>query len=204
MADEREAADAASAGTQEMKRRRRAVPPAIGRIPSPPGCFVAIVIYVFLLAALFLAKRSFVPIAFAIPVVLVLGGRLAWFVYGVVLLAAVRRNWSPRGVRCLLVFSNSPVWQTHIETMWLPRFGHVAETLNWSERALWRPTLAVRVFRRFCRGADFNPAVIVFRGLRRPMVFRFFYAFHQVKAGRPQYLQRLESDLLAALGVERS
>jgi hypothetical protein len=38
--------------------------------------------------------------------------------------------------------------------------------------------------------------------LRQPHVFRFFYAFQEVKAGRREYLHRLESELLKVLGVE--
>jgi hypothetical protein len=35
-------------------------------------------------------------------------------------------------------------------------------------------------------------------------VFRFFYAFQQVKAGRRQYLESLENQMFEALGLDRS
>jgi hypothetical protein len=58
------------------------------------------------------------------------------------------------------------------------------------------------VFKRFCgQRHNFNPSVVVFRGLRAPLVFRFFYAFREVKAGRDEYLRRLEADLFEELGI---
>jgi hypothetical protein len=72
--------------------------------------------------------------------------------------------------------------------------------VNWSERATWRSTLAVRIFDWFCgRERNFNPAVVVFRGMSAPLVFRFFYAFHEAKQGSPQFLAALEQQLFATL-----
>ena len=80
----------------------------------------------------------------------------------------------------------------------------MAISLNWSEREQWASSLAVRVFRHFCAAdRNFNPAVIIFRGLRRPLVFRFFYAFHEEKLARPQYLASLESQLFEVLDAPR-
>jgi hypothetical protein len=163
---------------------------------------VALGIYLALCVVVFVATGSPLVVALALPGILFVGVHIVLFGYGLALLLAVRRTWSAAGVRCLVVYSNSPVWEAHIKTKWLPRFGDVAVKLNWSERASWRRTLAGRVFDHFCGSRNFNPAVVVFRGLRQPMVFRFFYAFQEVKAGRPQYMQRLESDLLDALGMK--
>ena len=59
------------------------------------------------------------------------------------------------------------------------------------------------MFKRFCGQArDFNPAVVVFRGLDEPQVFRFFHAFQELKAGRPEYVQHLESELWKALALD--
>src|SRR5439155_17111193 len=107
-----------------------------------------------------------------------------------------------RGVRCLIIHSNSPLWEGHVETHWFPRLGKMADTLNWTERAAWPESLAVRVFRQFCfQSRNFNPAIIVFRDLDDPLVFRFFYAFHEAKDGRPQYLSALEGQAFEAPGV---
>src|SRR5262245_12895034 len=98
------------------------------------------------------------------------------------LLAHVRAAWSRRGVRSLVVHSNSPNCEDRIASEWLPRMGSRAVTLNWSERSQWRSSdLRVRVFRAFAGQEAFNPGVLVFRGLRAPLVFRFFGAFHQAK-----------------------
>jgi hypothetical protein len=56
------------------------------------------------------------------------------------------------------------------------------------------------VFERFCgRNSNFNPAVVVFRGMAAPLVFRFFYAFHEAKHGAPQFVAELETQMFAAL-----
>ena len=118
-------------------------------------------------------------------------------------LVLVRLRWRPRGVRCLVATSNSPNWEIYVRDQWLARIGAVAVVLTWSERSSWRSTLAVRVFRHFCgTWRNDNPAVIVFRGLRRPYVFRFYEAFSEVKAGRPQYLEELEAQIFRALKLD--
>ncbi|HEX6974832.1 MAG TPA: hypothetical protein VF147_10550, partial [Vicinamibacterales bacterium] len=125
--------------------------------------------------------------------------------YAVCLLIAVRLRWTRRGIRCLVVHSNSAKWQAHVQTRWLGPLGPNAMALNWSERASWRRTLAVRVFDRFCgRTHNFNPAVVVFRGLRRPAVFRFYYAFQEAGHGRTHYLEQLEAQMFAAWEGDRT
>jgi hypothetical protein len=61
-------------------------------------------------------------------------------------------------------------------------------------------SLAVQVFRHFCDGQrNFNPAIVVFRHLESPLVFRFFYAFHEARNGRGEYVAKLESKVSAVL-----
>lgn len=79
---------------------------------------------------------------------------------------AVRRFrsiWGIQGKDLLLVYSNSPHWQRHVEENWLPRWGHRVVVLNWSERSKWaRPARAeVALFRAFAGGREFNPLGIV-------------------------------------------
>lgn len=125
-------------------------------------------------------------------------------VYELILLMSAQRTWAPAGVRCLVIHSDSPVWSDHIRTQWLPHFGPFARQLNWSQRATWSSSLEVRLFRRFCLATfNYNPAVLVLRGLRSPLVFRFFYAFHEAKHGDGQYLERLETQMFTALEVPR-
>jgi hypothetical protein len=121
------------------------------------------------------------------------------------LLNEIQRTWTSRGIHCLVVHSNSPNWQDHIRSRWLPRLGTAAETLNWSERATWPSSLGVRVFERYVKARrNFNPAVIVFRDRERPLVFRFYHAFDEVRRGRPSYLERLETGMFAAVEAKRT
>jgi hypothetical protein len=171
---------------------------------SPIGCSVAVLGYVGLSGALFAATHNVLFLVLALPGLVALGYLAQRRIRVRQLLAEVRRTCAPRGVRCLIIHSNSPVWQGHVKTHWFPRLGPMADALNWSERAAWPESLAVRVFRQFClQRLNFNPAIIVFRGLDEPLVFRFFYAFHEAKSGRPQYLSALESQAFEALGTQR-
>jgi hypothetical protein len=123
-------------------------------------------------------------------------------VYEVALLMSAQRKW--RGIRGLVIHSDSPVWDEHIRTQWLPHLGSATRQLNWSQRATWSSSLEVRLFRQFCLATlNYNPAVLVFRGLRAPLVFRFFYAFREARHGNRQYLERLETQMFTALGVSR-
>lgn len=118
------------------------------------------------------------------------------------LLTLVRHAWRPRGIRCLVVYSESPLWAEHVRGRWLSQLGGIAEVLNCSQGPSGTASLAVRVYHRFCgRRWNYNPAIVVFRGLRQPLVFRFFYAFQEAKHGRPQYVAELERDAFAALQI---
>lgn len=139
----------------------------------------------------------------ATPAVILIAGALLHGLYtiGLLLLAVVTLR--RRGQRCVLVYSRSPVWESYIASEWLPRLGDVAAVLNWSDRSSWGWSVEVRLFKRFCQtGVNFNPAVIVLRGLRRPLVFRFFYAFQEAKHGRREYLAQLEGQMFAALALD--
>jgi hypothetical protein len=188
-------------GTNERKRWRRAV-----ELPSPSsssiGCSVALLGYVGLAIAFFAVTRNVLFLVLGLPGLVALGYLALERIRVRRLLAEVRRTYDPRGVRCLIIHSNSALWEAHVQAQWLPRLGPMADTLNWSERASWPESLAVRVFRRFClQRRNFNPAIIVFRGVAAPLVFRFFHAFQEARSGRPQYLSALESQAFEALGV---
>jgi hypothetical protein len=191
-------------GTREAKRIRKAMPRAIDK-PAPFGCLGSLA--VCLAACLALFARTSWPSAIILGGLAGLGlaGIVAWYLYGIILLAIVRLRWTRRGVRCLVVYSESSAWHEHIRTGWLPRIGDAAVVLNLSDRGTWESVLSLRLFRRFCGNwRNFNPAVVVFRGLRQPFVFRFFYAFQQVKAGRRQYLETLESQMFEALETNKA
>jgi hypothetical protein len=189
-------------GTQERKRRKRAA-------PSPEGSFGELRVLVVLgaIAAIlglahFVTKSDvFLVLEFLAALLFVL--ILFSFAKGMWLLYRVLSEWSPQGFRCLVVHSDSPVWKDHVDQEWLPRLDSFAAKLNWSERARWGASLEAQVFRHFCYPSrrNFNPAVIVFRGLRAPFVFRFYEAFHEAKIGRGRYLDELEAAMFEALSV---
>jgi hypothetical protein len=186
--------------TQERKRAAKAMP--LPMEPASRGCALALVGYLAACLALYWLTDASLFRTLALPGFLVLGAGVIRECRGRLLLAEARRVLAPRGIRCLVIHSDSPTWQDHIRDTWLPRLGRRATTLNWSERDRWPNSLEVRLFRSFIEGRlNFNPAVLVFRGLRRPLVFRFYYAFQQAKYGRAQYLEALEAQVFQA--VER-
>ena len=190
-----------STSASERRRATRALPSSVE--PTSLGCLVTACGYLVVSLWLYRWTGELIWLAIAAPGVLVAGAAALSALRGFMLLVETRRVLEPRGVRCLVVYSDSPVWQDHIRSTWLPRLGQHAVTLNWSERASWPPSLEARLFKYYLgsSGHNFNPAVIVFRGLRRPRLYRFFYAFHEAKHGRTQYLSALESELFGTLGV---
>src|ERR1051325_7532600 len=70
-----------------------------------------------------------------LPIVL-----LALAAYGVAALllqVALWLVWLPFGRRVLFVYSDSPVWQQHIEENILPQLPRRSVVLNWSQRRHW-------------------------------------------------------------------
>ena len=119
------------------------------------------------------------------PAIVALGTALVRQLRGLWLLFEARRKFEAHDVRFVVIYSESPNWEDHIRTTWLPRFEGKAVLLNWSERARWRSSLEVRLFKHFVRSPyNFNPAVMVLRGVKRSWVYRFYDAFHYAKAGR--------------------
>lgn len=172
----------------------------------PFGCMVAMAGFMALCGLWYAFFPGPIPAVLGVMVLALMLLSLLHFVRGRFLLARVQAQWAPRGIRCLLVSSDSDHWKEHIETRWVPRIGAHAARLNWSRRREVNRSLEYAVFAHFTagwqnQGLNFNPAVIVFRGLRWPLVFRFFYAFREARAGRPQYLEEQEAQMFAALGA---
>lgn len=112
---------------------------------------------------------------------------------------ALRKRGS--GIKGLLVYSRSPNWQPYIEQQWLPRIGGMLELLDWSDRARWRQSdPRVRLFETFIASdEDYNPAAVISRAGRPPLVFRFYPAFKNAKHGNREGLEELEMKFFAAL-----
>jgi hypothetical protein len=108
--------------------------------------------------------------------------------------------WLPNGKDVLYVSSDSPIWKEYMETEILPLVVGRAIVLSWSARSNWpKWSFAVRVFRTFGRGRDFNPMVVLFRPFRRARIFRFLPAFNERKHGIPASLEQIYYELIQAL-----
>jgi hypothetical protein len=114
---------------------------------------------------------------------------------------AVRRfrsAWGVQGKDLLLVYSNSPHWQRYVEETWLPRWGHRAVVLNWSERSTWGRSARTEValFRAYAGAREFNPLGIVVPPTgRHPHIVRFWQAFREYKHGKDRKLHAAEAEL---------
>jgi hypothetical protein len=126
----------------------------------------------------------------------------AYFINRVLTYFLVWLLWIPYGKRVLVIYSNSPVWHDYFEAEIIPLLKDRCELLNWSERKKWnRWNLAVRVFKSFSGGRGFNPMVLVFRPFRRAEVFRFFYAFRELKRGDPWAVEKMKRNLMDCLEI---
>lgn len=158
------------------------------------GCMAALLLYLAVCAGLFWTGGSLRWIVFAAPALLILA-TVAWKeLEGRSLVARADRDLAFKGIRCIVVSSDSPNWNEYIRDTWIARLGERASVLNWSERKRWPSTIAVELFRHFALfgGRNFNPCVLVLRGPKKPGIYRFYYAFQQAKHGRTQYRDALE------------
>jgi hypothetical protein len=168
---------------------RKPTPPPESRFVEDGGVFALIWSAPFIVLYLVFGKWWF--LLFTFPLVLY----AVHLIYGVLLLFAGWLRWHETPVRGILILSDSPNWGTYIEENWLPRLSEKVVVLNWSEWRKWRASLPVRIFRYFGEGGDnfnFNPALILFQGLRYPLVYRYYYAFLDAKHDNVEALQRLE------------
>lgn len=127
-------------------------------------------------------------------------GIMLFLAYRLTLNALVRFWWLPRGKDILLIYSDSPIWHEYMTNQILPLVRSRAEILNWSERSRWPNwSLAVRLFRSYSGGRDFNPMVILFPLLGKARFFRFLPAFNEWKHGNPGPLEQMRQDLISQL-----
>ncbi len=131
-----------------------------------------------------------------LPAILIFG----WWLYGRILLLICIVRMRRTGFRGVMVTSDSPNWRDYIQKNWMPRIGQQFYMLNWSDRRKWEKNLPVRVFRHFCgTHENYCPSIILFQGLRHPLVYRFFYAFRDYKHGDEEALRRLENHLFETI-----
>jgi hypothetical protein len=144
----------------------------------------------------------FALIALLLPIILPLAivGLVLHFLNKVVVYLLVWVWWLPKGKDVLYVSSDSPIWKEYMETEVFPLVAERAIVLSWSARSKWpKWSFAVRVFRTFGRGRDFNPMVVLFRPFRRARIFRFLPAFQERKHGNSASVEQLRRDLIQVL-----
>ena len=141
-------------------------------------------------------------IVLLLPIILPLAvvGLVLHFLNKVVVYLLVWVCWLPKGKDVLYVSSDSPTWKEYMENEIFPLVAERAIVLSWSARSKWpKWSFAVRVFRTFGRGRDFNPMVVLFRPFRRARIFRFLPAFQERKHGNTAGVEQLRRDLMQAL-----
>jgi hypothetical protein len=136
---------------------------------------------------------------FASVIVLIAAATYVWHVWRQWrAVSRFRSAWKPQGKDVLLVYSNSPHWKAYVEDAWLPRWGHRAVVLNWSDRRMWQHDrrAEVALFRAFAGDREFNPlGIVVPLEGRRPHVVRFWRAFRDFKHGKDRLLRAAEAEL---------
>lgn len=144
----------------------------------------------------------FTFIVLLLPIILPLAiiGVTLHFLNKIVVYLLVWAWWLPRGKDVLYVSSDSPIWKEYMETEVFPLVADRAIVLNWSARNRWpKWSFAVRAFRTFGRGRDFNPMVVLFRPFRSAKIFRFLPAFREQKHRNSADVEHLRRDLIRAL-----
>jgi hypothetical protein len=146
------------------------------------------------------ARFAFIVLLLPIILPLAIVGLVLSFLNKVVVYLLVWVWWLPKGKDVLYVSSDSPVWKEYMETEVFPLVAERAIVLSWSARSKWpKWSFAVRVFRTFGRGREFNPMVVLFRPFRRARIFRFLPAFQERKHGSSPSVEQLRRDLIQAL-----
>ncbi len=178
-----------------MSRGRKRTPPAESRFVSWGAVCVSVLALPFIVCYL---AGWWWGVVFLLPAILY----VLYKIYGLLLLLAAWWRWRDSPVVGILVLSDSPIWKDHIDREWITRLSDRVVILNWSERRSWTRSLPVCLFNYFCaRQENFNPALILLRGIRHPYVYRYYYAFHDAKHGHPEVLQSLEADMFGRVAT---
>jgi hypothetical protein len=178
---------------KQARRRARAVPPPSSR---NAGCAATLLAVCGVSGVLWI--RTGWSLA-GTPGILCLGIAVVWIwrgLQGAVLAWRARRAWGRR-VLCLVVYSDSDLWNAHVDR-WLERLGSRAVVFNRSRAD--NPPLTREVFERFCGTlSNYSPSIVVLRTLRSPLVYRFYDAFVEAKHGEPLYVDLQERAAFSAL-----
>lgn len=112
-------------------------------------------------------------------------------------------KWGRHGKRFLLVYSESPKWQKHIEEKWIPKLKERAVFLNWSRRGEWYRVLntpiEAKILRHWGGYREFNPMAIYFPRKGKIKTIRFWKAFKDFKHGKEVGLYKTEREMFDIL-----
>lgn len=153
-----------------------------------------------LLLVIYLLTGSLLALAMLVLGLLLLGQGIRVGLSERALLRRVNQDWVRQGKRCLVVYSESDLWLARV-LRWIEVLGPTAVILNRSKQAE-TTDFAVMAFRRFCGYKNHSPAIVVFQGEQRPLVYRFYNAFRESKFGRHHYVDEQERAAFGALGLE--
>ncbi len=168
--------------------------------PDPRTGFFLVVLFLAVIGMAFsLAGQKGTgrwTVIFAVPLI----ATIIQFLYEKFLLRMAKHKTELYGIVGVLVTSESPNWKQYIEDAWLPRFGSAMHILNWSERRTWRRSIYTILYYRFAGSRENHcPCIILLRGLKPPLVFRFHNAFRDAKHGNRAALIELERRLFTEL-----
>jgi hypothetical protein len=145
-----------------------------------------------------------VAVLIAIPLLILslpflLIGRAYDYMRGKQLVARFREDFARHGVVGILVYSNSPNWQEHIETEVLPTLARNVLIVNWSQRSTWRRSapLPVKIFLHLKPQEHFNPLGIVLTARGSFELVQLHEAYLAKKHGKDQPLARQLAELRA-------
>jgi hypothetical protein len=168
--------------------------------PEPRiGCFLVTLFLAVIGMAFSAASKKgikFWNVIFAVPLIII----IVQFLYEKGLLVTAKHKTDLYSIHGVLVMSDSANWKQYIEDIWLPKIGNFMQMLNWSEHKKWRRSIYTMLFYRFVgTNENYCPSVVLLRGLKQPLVFRFFYAFRDAKHGNRLELSKLEQRLFEEL-----
>jgi hypothetical protein len=137
------------------------------------------------------------PLMIAVGAVILLLVVPWWLVWGSILRVWFWLAHRRHGRFILLVYSESPNWQSYIEHHILSRVSEHAFVLNWSRRKQWNRESwwAARAFDHWAGSRAFNPIALVFIGPWRVTAIRFYHAFRDFKHGKEHSLRNAEAEL---------
>lgn len=102
--------------------------------------------------------------------------------------------------KVIVVSSDSPIWHDYVKEKLVPLFGDRELTLNWSQRKEWdKSKWEVKAFHHWGGQREFNPLVIINKGLFQIKVIRLHKAFIEYKHGNASYLHKREMEIFEAI-----